>query len=149
MPTYTVTACIANLSQPIKNEISAEITRIHEQVTGAPTFFVEVIFQHVEQSDFFIGGKPLRGDSVFVLGHIRDGRSAAQKDALIAQLVEGIIRVANLPRRSVWVYISELPPVQMAEFGHVLPAAGKEDEWLARLPDEDREFLVRVAGAND
>jgi hypothetical protein len=46
--------------------------------------------------------------------------------------------------RSVWVYVAELPPRQMIEFGHLLPEAGDEPAWTAALSAEEREFMQSI-----
>lgn len=45
---------------------------------------------------------------------------------------------------NVWVYLSELPPNQMVEFGRVLPLHGKEAEWSAALPEAEKARLENI-----
>lgn len=142
MPTYTVTACVQGLTQETKQRIAQQITQSHHGATGAQRFFAEVIFRVVDRDDFFIGGKPLKGDSVFIHGHIRAGRTTEQKHALMMQIVRSVADVAALPTRSIWVYLNDIPPELMVEFGHVLPHPGQEAAWLQGLPQEDREYLM-------
>jgi len=47
---------------------------------------------------------------VFVNGQIRGGRSAERKDALIAQITAAVAEASKLPKRNVWIYISDLVP---------------------------------------
>jgi hypothetical protein len=35
-----------------------------------------------------------------------------------------------------WVYLNELSPENMVEFGHVLPVPGQERQWFRTLPGE-------------
>ena len=44
MPTYTVTNSNFNLNSKIKREIAKDITKTHNRVTGANTYFAQVIF---------------------------------------------------------------------------------------------------------
>ena len=44
MPTYTVTNSNFNLNSKIKREIAKDITKTHSKVTGANTYFAQVIF---------------------------------------------------------------------------------------------------------
>ena len=44
MPTYTVTNSNFNLNSKIKKEIAKTITKTHSKVTGANTYFAQVIF---------------------------------------------------------------------------------------------------------
>lgn len=144
MPTYTVTAPEARLNARHKADIAAAITRVHHTVTGAPSYFAQVIFVEVKPGNHFIGGRQLAADQVFVHGQIRAGRSAKDKDALMAGLLQAVAQAAEAPHHAVWVYLLDLVPRQMAEFGHVLPEPGGEAAWTAALPAEDRERMARI-----
>ena len=48
---------------------------------------------------------------------------------------------SKLPKNNIWVYITELLPRQMVEFGHVLPEPGDEAKWTAALPEQDRAHM--------
>jgi phenylpyruvate tautomerase PptA (4-oxalocrotonate tautomerase family) len=91
------------------------------------------------------GGSPLKGHQVFVNGQIRAGRFAESKDSLIAQITAAVAEASNLSKRNVWVYITDLVPRQMVEFGHVLPEAGDEARWAAALPEADRAHMQSFA----
>ncbi len=141
MPTYTVTAPEACLDQEKRARIAAAITRIHSTTTGAPSYFAQVIFVDVKPGLYFVGGTPLRERQVFVHGQIRAGRTAEAKHALLTGLVDAVAEAADLPKNCVWVYLVDLEPSQMAEFGHVLPAPGDEAAWTASLPEDDRRKM--------
>lgn len=138
MPTYSVTAPEGCLDADARARIAREITEAHNAATGAPTYFAQVIFSEVPRDRYFIGGVRLTGQQVFVNGQIRAGRSRESKDLLIARLVSGVADAARLPANNVWIYITDLLPQQMAEFGHVLPEPGDEARWTAALPEADR-----------
>jgi phenylpyruvate tautomerase PptA (4-oxalocrotonate tautomerase family) len=146
MPTYTVSAASGRFSAEIKQRIAQEITRAHSDATGAQSFFAQVIFNEVPQGNHFVGGHPLRAEQIFVHGHIRAGRTAQRKRELLEDLVKSISAVTSISPRSIWAYVSELPPAQMVEYGQVLPEPGSEASWLEGLPPEDREFMLRVGG---
>src|SRR5258707_7118490 len=78
MPTYFCTTLEGRLTAEQKRKIAGEITRVHCEVTGAPSFFAQVIFQEVRPGDYFIGGAPLKHEQLFVYGHIRSGRAAVE-----------------------------------------------------------------------
>jgi hypothetical protein len=89
-----------------------------------------------------MGGLPLKHDQIFVYGHIRSGRAAVDKSRMVTLMARAVGDVAKVENsRSVWVYVAELPPRQMIEFGHLLPEAGDEPAWTAALPAEDRKFM--------
>src|SRR3984893_335764 len=124
MPTYFCRTLEGRLTAEQKREIAGAITRVHCEVTGAPSFFAQVIFQEVKPGNYFVGGAPLRHDPLFVYGLIRSGRAAVDKSRMIALMSTPVGDVANVENsRSVWVYVGELPPRQMIEFGHLLPEA--------------------------
>ena len=144
MPTYTCTARAGLLDDRQKRTIARAVTRAHAEVTGAPAHFAQVIFEDVAAGDHFVGGVPLAHEHVFVYGHIRAGRSPAVRQALILRLAADVAAAANLDPFAVWVYLLELPPEAMVEFGHILPAAGEEAAWTAALPAGDRERMERI-----
>ena len=145
MPTYFCTTPEGRLTSEQKSKIAGEITRIHCEVTGAPGFFAQVIFQEVKPGDYFMGGAPLKHDQLFVYGHIRSGRSAVDKSRMITLMAKAVGEAAEVENsRSVWVYVGELPARQMIEFGHLLPEAGDEPAWTAKLSSADREFMQSI-----
>lgn len=145
MPTYTVTTLEGCLDAGKREEIAQAITRIHSEATGAPTFFAQVLFAEVAPERYFVGGVLLKGQQVFVNGQIRAGRSKESKDKLISGMLAAIASAAQLPTNNVWIYISDLVPAQMVEFGHVLPEPGGEAAWTAALPQEDRARMESFA----
>jgi phenylpyruvate tautomerase PptA (4-oxalocrotonate tautomerase family) len=145
MPTYFCTSANGRLTSEQKKKIASEITRIHAEVTGAPGFFAQVIFNEVKAGDWFMGGAPLNHEHIFVYGHIRAGRAAVDKTRMIKLMAEAVGAAARIESaRAVWVYVNELPPRQMIEFGHVLPEPGDEPAWTAALPEEDRAFMRSI-----
>ena len=145
MPTYFCTTVEGRLTAEQKGKIAAEITRVHCEVTGAPSFFAQVIFDEVRPGNYFMGGAPLKHDQVFIYGHIRSGRAAVDKSRMIALMAKAVGDAAKVETgRAVWVYVGELPPRQMIEFGHLLPEAGDEQAWTAALPAADREFMQSI-----
>ena len=144
MPTYNVIVPEGRLSADQKSKVAAAITRTHHEVTAAPLYFAQVIFYEIKPGNYFVGGAPLEGDQVFVHGNIRGGRSPADKKILLTTLVKEVASAVAMPESYVWVYISELLPAQMAEFGHVLPEPGDEAAWTAALPQADRERMQAI-----
>ena len=148
MPTYVCTVREGQLSPDQKSRIAAEVTRIHSEVTGAPTFFAQVIFEEVKPGNHFMGGVPLVHDQlynqIFVYGRGRAGRSIQDKLKMIKLMAEAVGEAAGVRKTGVWIYIAELRPRQMIEYGYVLPDPGDEEVWTNALPKEDREFMQSV-----
>jgi hypothetical protein len=104
-------------------------------------------FGHAEQrkpGNYFLGGTKLDCDQIFVHGTIREGRPTDMKDALMARLTADIAVASQMKLNCVWVYLMELSPSQMVEFGHVLPLHGGEVEWSAALPEAEKARLEKI-----
>jgi phenylpyruvate tautomerase PptA (4-oxalocrotonate tautomerase family) len=147
MPTYFCTSASGRLTGEHKARIASEITRLHSEVTGAPSFFAQVIFREVGLGDWFMGGKPLTHEHIFIYGHIRAGRAAVDKIRMIKLMAEAVALAAQVKsRRAVWIYLNELAPRHMIEFGHLLPEPGDELDWMTALPTDDRDFMQSISG---
>jgi phenylpyruvate tautomerase PptA (4-oxalocrotonate tautomerase family) len=146
MPTYTVTTPEGCLTADQRAAIAREITRVHSETTGAPTYFAQVIFNEVAPGKYFVGGQLLHGLQLFVNGQIRAGRTTESKDALIALMLVAVAKAAGLPTNNVWIYITDLIPRQMVEFGNVLPEPGDERTWTEALPPADRAHMESFKG---
>lgn len=144
MPTYTCTARQGRLSAEEKRAIAKAITKAHAEITGAPAFFAQVIFQDVPNGDYFVGGAALAHDHLFVYGRIRAGRSAVDRKALIRRIIADVGAAIGVSSFAVWVYLLELPAAAMAEFGHVLPEPGDEALWNANLPEDERSRMEAI-----
>jgi len=145
MPTYLCKSLEGRLTPAQKTRIAGEITRIHSNVTGAPTFFAQVIFEEVKPDNYFVGGRALAHDQIFIYGHIRAGRAAVDKSRMILAMAEAVAAAADVENsRVIWIYIAELPARQMVEFGHLLPEAGDEPAWTQALPAADRTFMEAI-----
>ena len=93
-----------------------------------------MLFEPLDPARCFLGGRKVAGDHRFVHGHIRAGRSARDRATLIERIVTSIAAVLAIPPDAVWVYVSELPPRAMAEYGALLPEPGDEARWFDELP---------------
>ena len=141
MPTYTVTNSNFNLTSQQQKKIAEGITKVHNVVTGANIYFAQVIFNKTKKNNHFMGGKKVKEPSMFLLGQIRAGRTKEIKDKLISKLKDILIKKSKLDETQVWVYIIDLPPSQMIEYGAVLPESGKENEWFSNLSPKLRKKL--------
>lgn len=141
MPTYVIRAHRGALAPPQRQDLAGELTRLHHEVTGAPVSFVQVVFEELDATEHFVGGRTTDRAAVFVHGHIRAGRSSDVVASLAAGVRDRVVAVAAVDAALVWVYLSELPAERMLEFGEVLPAPGGEEAWRAGLPSPVRERL--------
>jgi phenylpyruvate tautomerase PptA (4-oxalocrotonate tautomerase family) len=144
MPTYTVTSSNFHLTSKQQKNLAEGITKVHNVVTGANTYFAQVIFNKTKKNNHFMGGKKVKEPSIFLLGQIRAGRTKNVKDKLISELKNILVKKSKLDETQVWVYINDLPPSQMIEYGAVLPDSGKEKEWFANLPVKLKKKLAAI-----
>ena len=144
MPTYTITNSNFNLTSREQKKLAKGITKVHNVITGANTYFAQVIFNKTKKNNHFMGGKKVKEPSIFLLGQIRAGRSKKIKDKLISDLRDIVIKNSKLNYTQVWVYIIDLPSSQMIEYGEVLPESGKEKEWFSKLSKKLKKKLSKI-----
>lgn len=136
MPSYIVTCVEGRLTGSQKSLIAEAITRAHGDSTGAPYYFAQVTFNEVKPRNYFLGGTQLDCDQIFVHGTIREGRPTDMKDALMARLTADVAIASQMKPNCVRVYLSELPPNQMVEFGRVLDRYQMPDDLRLRADDQ-------------
>ena len=134
MATYNICYAGLSLAAHQKFTLAKAITKIHADVTGADAYFAQVIFAQVDIHNCFIGGVLLDEPHIFLSGQIRSGRGEQTKKQLLVELVIAIQSVSKLAGHQIWAYIDEIIPVQMIEYGQVLPAVGDEHIWFSTLP---------------
>ena len=144
MPTYTVTNSNFNLTAKKQKDLAQGITKVHNVITGANTYFAQVIFNKTKKNNHFMGGKKVKEPSLFLLGQIRAGRPKKTKDRLISDLKNILVKKTKLDETQVWVYIVDLPPSQMIEYGAVLPESGKELQWFKGLSNKLKKKLSQM-----
>jgi len=143
MPTYVCWARSGQVSADQKQRIATEITLIHSECTGAPPAFVQCIFQDIDAASHYIGGAPA-SDSVWVYGHIRDGRDPVVRERILIKIAEILAAILELDPSLTWVYINPLANTDMVEFGHTLPLPGAEQQWIDQMPAGLREQLLAL-----
>jgi phenylpyruvate tautomerase PptA (4-oxalocrotonate tautomerase family) len=142
MPTYVVTAVAGRLSQQQKGDLASSITKIHCTLTGAPAYFAQVIFNDVQEGNYFIAGKPLSEDIVFIHGQIRAGRELEIKQKIILEMLETTATIAGMDKSNIQIYIADLPARQIAEWGKILPDPDEEADWMASIPDHIKQRMA-------
>ena len=143
MPTYVCWSGSGQISPGQRQRIAQGITLIHSECTGAPPAFVQCIFQDIDVTSHYIGGVAAQ-DSVWVYGHIRDGRDTEVKEQILIRISELLVDVLQLDPSLTWVYINPLANTDMVEFGHTLPVPGAELQWIQQMPAGLRERLLEL-----
>ena len=136
MPTYTVTFSNIQLSSMQMENIAQAITKTHNECTGANTYFAQVIFKETPPGKHFMGGKLVQDSQIFLHGQIRAGRPPEIKEKLLLGMRAALIKGSGLSKEQIWIYIVDLIPAQMIEYGEILPLSGKENEWFASLSSD-------------
>jgi phenylpyruvate tautomerase PptA (4-oxalocrotonate tautomerase family) len=145
MPTYVCSAATGRLTSGQKAQIVRSITAIHHEETGAPRYLVQVIFHDVAPGSHYIAERPAPADQIWVRADIRSGRTNEQKSQMLRRIMHDVGRVSGAAEDMVWVYLSEIPAANIAEYSRVLLAPGDEEAWFATLPDALREKLRPLA----
>jgi phenylpyruvate tautomerase PptA (4-oxalocrotonate tautomerase family) len=146
MPTYVCVVPPGILNNDQKDRVAACIGRRHSEATGAPAFFVQVAIEESGTARRYIGGE-LSGRHIWIRRDIRLGRPEAVRSALMLAIMQDVSAIAGIPEASVWVYLCNLEPTDMVEFGRVLPGPGKEQAWFEGLPTALQSHLSGL-GAN-
>ena len=144
MPTYTVKTTNIKLTKEKKNKIAKRITEIHNKITGANSYFVQVIFDENKKNSHYMSGKIVKDKQIFLHGQIRDGRTAIVKNKLIITLRDSIIKNSGIRKDNIWVYLLDLKPEQMIEYGEILPKSGKESNWFGSLSKTLQKKLRKI-----
>jgi phenylpyruvate tautomerase PptA (4-oxalocrotonate tautomerase family) len=141
MPTYVCSVPASSLTITQKTALAEAIARIHSEATGAPQFFVQVIIDENQSVARFLGGQ-LTTSHIWIRGDIRAGRTEEQRKKLMLHIVRDVSQIAGVNEDSIWVYLCNLEPTDMVEYGHVLPAPGDEQTWFDKLPQSLKDYLA-------
>lgn len=144
MPTYAFTST-RRFSADEKTKLVESVTAIHAKEAAAPRCFVQVIFNTLEEGSIFVGGEAISRGHVWINALIRAGRTKEQKTAILTRVMQETSEILGVSPETVWVYVSDVPAQNMAEFGAVLPEPGGEDAWFDALPSELRKKLKAAA----
>jgi phenylpyruvate tautomerase PptA (4-oxalocrotonate tautomerase family) len=143
MPTYVCSLAEDSVDDRQKAAIAEAITKIHNEETGAPRYFVQVVIEEKKATDRFLGGSPA-SEQIWIRGDIRAGRTEMQRKAMMLRIMREVAQITGAKEESIWVYLCSLAPTDMVEYGHVLPKPGEEGAWYDRLPKPLQEYLTSL-----
>tara|TARA_B100001093_G_C26276538_1_gene779203 strand:- start:82 stop:522 length:441 start_codon:yes stop_codon:yes gene_type:complete len=144
MPTYTVKSSNIKLDNKKKKKIAKGITEVHKKITGANSYFVQVLFEKNKINNHYMGGKIVKDKQVFLHGQIRSGRTAVVKKKLIIALRNSLAKNSGIKKDNSWVYLLDLIPEQMIEYGKILPKSGNEVNWFNSLTKSLQNKLKKI-----
>lgn len=133
MPTYVCSVRENSVDDRQKDAIAEAIARIHSEETGAPNFFAQIVIEEKKPTDRFLGPARASGQ-IWIRGDIRAGRTEGQRTQMMLRMMEEVSRIAGVKKEEIWVYVCNLAPTDMVEYGHVLPKPGEETAWFDGLP---------------
>jgi hypothetical protein len=96
----------------------------------------------------YLGGAPA-DNHIWIRGDIRAGRPDEVRGRLMLNIMRDVSAIAKVREESIWVYLCNLEPTDMVEYGHVLPPPGKEEEWFASLPAPLQSYLKGLGAKQD
>src|SRR6202007_1545961 len=125
MPTYVCSLAEGSVNDSQKAAIAEALSRIHSETSGAPPCFVQVVIEEKKPTQRFLGGS-LASGQIWIRGDIRAGRTEAQRKAMMLRMMEEVGHITGIESQDIWVYLCNLAPTDMVEYGHVLPRPGEE-----------------------
>jgi phenylpyruvate tautomerase PptA (4-oxalocrotonate tautomerase family) len=140
MPTYVCYVPNGKVSEQQKQEIAIAIGHRHSEATGASPFFVQVVVEEQGTAKRFLGGTAT-DHHIWIRGDIRGGRTEPEREEIMLNIMNDVSRITGFPIDDIWVYLCNLAPTDMVEYGHVLPKPGEEHKWFASLPLPLRNYL--------
>lgn len=122
MPLYTVTTEEGSLSDKQRDQISAEIVRIHTEVMHVPTNFVHAIFSTYPKRNGYAAGKTAAIASITAI--IRAGHVSDEKVRLMKSIWAMFQTITGAADSELSVALLEVPASQAMENGVVMPEVG-------------------------
>jgi phenylpyruvate tautomerase PptA (4-oxalocrotonate tautomerase family) len=140
MPTYVCSLAEGSVNDDQKEAIARALSGIHSEETGAPPYFVQVVIEEKKPTQRFLGGTRVSGQ-IWIRGDIRAGRTEEQRNAMMLRMMEEVGRITGVQDQDIWIYLCNLAPTDMVEYGHVLPKPGEEATWYDSLPKALQNYL--------
>jgi phenylpyruvate tautomerase PptA (4-oxalocrotonate tautomerase family) len=141
MPTYVCSVRENSVDDRQKDAIAEAIARIHSEETGAPIFFCQIVIE--EKKHRYLGPTRASGQ-IWIRGDIRGGRTEKQRTQMMLRMMEEVSRITRVKKEEIWVYVCNLVPTDMVEYGHVLPRPGEETAWFDALPKSLQDHMKEL-----
>lgn len=124
MPFYQFTVPSDDPTLAHRAEVAAAMTKVHAEVTGAPSASVHCSFVEVPPGSIFVAGEPVPGPRM--VGTIRSGRSPEVRRRLLHELADAWCAITGTAKGDVAIFLQEVPGANMLEDGQVLPEAADD-----------------------
>lgn len=130
-----------------KKQLAQGITKAHCDTTGAPPFFVNVLFRPTGEDDFYIAGESDKS-LVRMIGQIRGGRDHKHKQLLLDR-IDDAIKKACWDKGCYWeISVHEFDSEMLRMNGHRMPDVDTDEETKWKKNGHawvDKQFPTRVA----
>jgi phenylpyruvate tautomerase PptA (4-oxalocrotonate tautomerase family) len=148
MPTYVCSVLENSLGERQKDAIAEAIARVHSEETGAPKFFCQIVIEEKKSANRYLGPSRASGQ-IWIRGDIRAGRTEGQRTQMMLRMMEEISRITGVKEEEIWVYVCNLAPTDMVEYGHVLPKPGAETAWFDGLPKSLQDRMIALGTSRE
>lgn len=142
MPTYQVFVNQGKLTPSQKQAVAVAITDSHVGKTGAPRYYVQVIFNDVPDDNRYVAGKRF-GKHMWIRGDVRI-RTPEQNKELMLDMVDRVHEASGFDRNFIWCDLCPIEPTSIVKFGTVFPPAGAEKAWYDALPTDVKEVIRKL-----
>jgi hypothetical protein len=68
---------------------------------------------------------------------------------MMLSMMREVAQITGVKEDQIWVYLCNLAPTDMVEYGHVLPRPGEEAAWYDRLPKPLQKSLLRLGTSKE
>jgi phenylpyruvate tautomerase PptA (4-oxalocrotonate tautomerase family) len=147
MPTYVCAVPAGLLSDDQKARFAQAISHIHADATGSAGYLVQVVIDESAKTRF-LGGNRV-DDQIWIRGDIRIGRPETLRTAMICKMARELALIAQVKESQIWLYLCNLQPTDMIEYGQVLPSLGQEKIWFDGLPEDLKARLSGLEAHQD
>jgi phenylpyruvate tautomerase PptA (4-oxalocrotonate tautomerase family) len=148
MPTYVCSVLENSIDDHQKEAIAEAIARVHAEETGAPKFFCQIVIEEKKATNRFLGPSRASGQ-IWIRGDIRGGRTEGQRTRMMLRMMDEVSRITGVKTEEIWVYVCNLVPTDMVEYGHVLPRPGEETAWFDGLPKSLQNHMKELGTTRD
>jgi phenylpyruvate tautomerase PptA (4-oxalocrotonate tautomerase family) len=124
MPVYEFVAPAGTATLEHRAELSRAVTRVHNEVTGAPARYVHCSFLEAPRGSMFVEGEETT--SPRLMGLIRAGRSEELRGRLIHGIAEAWSEITGDAKDELSIFLNEVPGANCFEYGSILPEASQD-----------------------
>ena len=139
MPTFTCSTSPGRLTRAQKEKIARICTDVYHDEFDLARYLIQVIFREIAVEDRYVAGRPANPDLVWIRCELREGRNGVQKATLLSRLREGVADAADVSGETIWIYLCDIPPVNVMAWGHIMPqlveGMPQDDTWYESLSD--------------